>query len=240
MRVIRISLALGAGAIGLALSASPALAHVSTNPGQAAAGGYSYHQFRVGHGCESSPTTKVTIFIPDGVVSVKPEIEPGWTAATVKGPITPYDNHGETISEGVKEVSFTASTPLPDDQMTQFGISMKLPEKAGETLWFPVVQTCQQGETRWIDIPVKGQEEPETPAPGIELTAAEGDGHGSTEAKTGTESETAGASTEGEEAAVQTGRVEDDSNTLAIVALMVGAVGLVTGGYSLMALRRRA
>ena len=246
MRVTtRLSVVLGVSALGLALSAGPALAHVTANPGEAAAGGYTYHQFRVGHGCEASPTTKVTIFIPDGVISVKPEVEPGWKSATVIGAITPYDNHGETISEGVKEVSFTAAAPLPDDQMTQFGVSMKMPDKAGETLWFPVVQVCQTGETRWIDIAVEGQEEPETPAPGIKLTAAGGDAHGAaateTAEKAGTEkTEGEAASTDGEDAAaVQAGRVDDGNDTLAIVALVLGALGLLTGGYSLVTVRRR-
>jgi uncharacterized protein YcnI len=237
----RLCAVLGAGVLGLALSAGPAFAHVSANPGEAPAGGYTYHQFRVGHGCEASPTTKVTIFIPDGVVSVKPEVEPGWKSATVIGAITPYDNHGETISEGVKEVSFTATTPLPDDQMTQFGISMKMPDKANETLWFPTVQVCQAGETRWIDIPVEGQEEPETPAPGITLTAAGADEHD--EAATPTDDKTGGevASTDGEDAAaVQAGSVDGGNDTLAIVALVVGALGLLTGGYSVAQLRKRA
>jgi uncharacterized protein YcnI len=236
----RLSVALGAGALGLALSAAPALAHVTANPDEAPAGGYTYSQFRVGHGCEGSPTTKVTIFIPDGVVSVKPEIEPGWQVETKIGAITPYDNHGEQVTEGVKEVSFTADTPLPDDRMTQFGISMKMPDKAGTTLSFPVVQICQQGELRWIDLPVEGQEEPEHPAPGIKLEAADlaEDGHAAGTA-TATKTEGEAAATDGEDAAaVQEGRVKDRNDTLAIVALVVGGAGLLAGGWSLVTLRR--
>ncbi len=228
---------LGAAVLGLALTAGPAFAHVSATPDEAPAGATAYEQFKVGHGCEGSPTTKVTIFIPDGVVSVKPEVEPGWTLETKVGAITPFDNHGETVSEGVKEITFTAEAPLPDDQMTLFGVSMKMPDKAGETMWFPVVQVCEKGETRWIDIPVEGQEEPEHPAPGIKLTAAGAEEHDA--APTGTEGEA--ASTEGEDAAaVQAGRVEDGNDTLAIIALVIGALGLLTGGYSLVLLRKRA
>ncbi len=239
----RLCVAIGAGALGLALSAAPALAHVTANPDEAPAGGYAYSQFRVGHGCEGSPTTKVTIFIPDGVVSVKPEIEPGWKVETKIGAITPFDNHGETVSEGVKEVTFTADTPLPDDRMTQFGISMKMPDKAGTTLNFPTVQVCQQGETRWIDIPVEGQEEPEHPAPGIKLVAAtlEEDGHAPAGTPTANKTEGEATATDGEDAAaVQAGRVKGDGNALAIIALIVGAAGLLTGGYSLVTLRKRA
>lgn len=241
MRVTtRLSAVVGAAVLGLYLTAGPAFAHVSATPDEAPAGGTAYEQFKVGHGCEGSPTTKVTIFIPDGVVSVKPEVEPGWKLETKVGAITPFDNHGETVSEGVKEITFTAETPLPDDQMTLFGVSMKMPDKAGETISFPVVQICEKGETRWIDIPVEGQDEPEHPAPGIKLTAAGADEH---EAAAGTEEKTRGeaASTEGEDAAaVQAGRVEDGNDTLAIIALVIGALGFLTGGYSLVLLRKRA
>jgi uncharacterized protein len=40
-------------------------------------------------------------------------------------------------------------------------------------LYFPAIQTCAEGVTRWIEIPAEGQAEPESPAPGVELTAAE-------------------------------------------------------------------
>ncbi|MGH9041487.1 MAG: YcnI family protein [Acidimicrobiia bacterium] len=241
MRVTtRLPAALGAGLLGLALTAGPAFAHVSANPGEATAGKSTYQQFKVGHGCDGSPTTKVTFFIPEGVVSVKPEVEPGWKSSTTVGPITPFDNHGETVSEGVKELTFTADTPLPDDQVTFFGLSMTMPDKAGETISIPVVQACQQGEIRWIEIPVEGQEEPELPAPGIKLVAAEAgeDDHGAA-TENGTEGEQ--TATEGEDAAaVQAGRVDDGGDTLAIIALIVGAAGLLTGGYSLVALRKKA
>lgn len=243
MRVItRLPVALGAGVLGLALTAGPAFAHVSANPGDAAAGKSTYQQFKVGHGCDGSPTTKVTFFIPDGVVSVKPEVEPGWTIATKVGPITPFDNHGETVSEGVKELTFTADTPLPDEQVTFFGISMTMPDKAGETIHIPVVQACQQGEIRWIEIPVAGQEEPEHPAPGVKLMAAasEADDHGANPTATDEKAEGEAAATDGEDAsAVQPGRVADDSNTLAVIAMVVAIAGLLTGGASLALARKR-
>jgi uncharacterized protein YcnI len=159
----RISAILGAASIGLILAAAPAFAHVTANPGEAPAGGYAFLNFRVPHGCDGSPTTKVAIHIPDGVVSVKPQEVAGWTIDMAKGPITPYESEGTTVSEGVKDVSWTGG-PLPDEHVQQFGLSVKLPDKANETVYFPVVQTCQQGVTRWIDIPVAGQDEPEHPA----------------------------------------------------------------------------
>jgi periplasmic copper chaperone A len=221
----RIPVAFGAAAAGLLLSAAPALAHVSASPDEAPAAGYTFHMFRVPHGCDGSPTTKMAISIPDGVASVKPLEVAGWRIDMAMGPITPYDNHGETISEGVKEVSWTGG-PLPDDRVQQFGLSMKMPDKAGETVYFPVVQTCQKGVTRWIDIPVAGQDEPEHPAVGVKLVAAEGDDHAAP----------AAAETKSDAAPVaekQAGEVESkDDNTLAVVALAIGVLGVLLGGAS--------
>ena len=227
----RVATVLATASLGLLVSAAPALGHVTANPGKAEAGGYSYHAFRVGHGCDGSPTTKVSIAIPDGVVSVKPQEVAGWTIAVIRGPITPYEQHGETVSEGVKEVSWTGG-PLPDEHMQQFGISMKLPDKAGQTIHFPTVQNCRQGVIRWIDIPVAGQDEPETPAPGVDLLAktAEDEHASATPAKTETPASE-------ETQAGQLASEDDDSRTLAIVALVIGTLGLLAGGASLV--RRR-
>ena len=37
------------------------------------------------HGCEGTPTTRVTVTIPEGVVGAKPMPKPGWTVTTEKG-----------------------------------------------------------------------------------------------------------------------------------------------------------
>jgi len=240
---VRAPVLLAPAAAALLLFAAPAAAHVTANPREATAGGYTYHAFRVGHGCEGSPTTKVAVQVPEGVVSVKPQETAGWTIAITNGPITPYDNHGETITEGVKEVSWTAATPLPDSHMQQFGLSMKMPDKPGETVYFPVVQTCRQGVHRWITIPVEGQEEPDEPAPGVKLVKAGHDaGHGAAGATDETNSPAAddsGRASDGE-VAVQGGEVgSDDDNTLAVIALALGLAGLATGGVSLLRTRSR-
>ena len=168
---------------------------------------------------------------------MKPEVTPGWEISTTEGPVTPYDSEGETVSTGVVEVSWTGGD-LPDDRLQRFGISMKLPDRPGETLYFPVVQTCAEGETAWIEIPEAGAEEPEHPAPGIELTAADAGGHGDEAATTtvavvDTNSEQAAASGVG-------GGDDKDGTGLAIVALVVGGLGLVAGGVGIgMTLRRK-
>ena len=254
----------------LALLTAPAAAHVTANPSQGPSGSYFYTEFSVGHGCDGSPTTALSVQIPPGVESVKPEVEPGWGIETETGPYDePVELHGEEITEGVVEVSWTGG-PLPDDRLTRFGLSMKLPEgDPGETLYFPVVQQCEDGETRWIQTPEEGGAEPDQPAPGIVLTAASG-GHGD-EAEDahdddGAQAEpAANAGAAGDPAATETGAAGDPAATetgagaadgaalvsaavparegtdpLAVVALVVGALGLVLGGVALGTRRRAA
>jgi len=99
-----------------------------------------------------------------------------------------------------------------------------LPDKAGETIYFPVVQTCQQGVTRWIDIPVAGQDEPETPAASVKLLAkAAGDADHA--AKAEMKSDATPVS--------QSGEVKsEDDDTLAVIALVIGSLALLMGGFS--------
>ena len=224
-RALKLSAALGAAAAAILLPVSAASAHVGIDIAEAKADGFAFATFRVPHGCEGSPTTKVKIQIPDGVVSVKPEAVAGWKLEIVNGPITPYDSHGTMISEGVKEVTWTGG-PLADAHVAQFGMSLKMPNKAGETVYFKTIQTCEQGETAWIEIPAEGAEEPEHPAPSLKLISAE--------------DETIADEAAGDEAdeAAQPGAVEDDDDTdpLTFVALAFGVAGFLFGG---LALRRR-
>lgn len=127
------------------------LAHVTIDPKSAPAGEYAKLVFRVPHGCEGSPTTKISIRIPGGVVSVKPQVHPGWKIVTKTGKYaTPVTLHGKEITEGLVEVSWIGG-PLPDAYMDEFGLSVKLPDRGGERLYFPTVQTCKKGESAWTE-----------------------------------------------------------------------------------------
>lgn len=161
--------------VGAALLLAPAAAaHVTANPPSGVAGEFTKIDFRVGHGCEDSPTTSLTVRVPEGVLFVAPEVVPGWKASVTKAKFSkPVEVFGETHTEGVRTITWKGG-PLPDGFMTEFGVSMRLPEGAGRTIYFPAVQHCEKGEHRWITIPIEGQEEPEEPAPAVELLAADG------------------------------------------------------------------
>ena len=161
-----------------ALAATPAAAHVTLEKRQAPVGSYYKAVFAVPHGCAGSPTVKLRVQIPEGVIGIKPMPKPGWTLETVKGKYAAeYDFHGGKLSEGVKEVVWSGGK-LPDHNYDEFVISTFLTAglKPDSTLYFPVVQECEQGISRWIDIPAEGQagqtghdQGSKSPAPGVRL-----------------------------------------------------------------------
>ncbi len=214
-------LALG-GALGLGatmLAAGAASAHVTVTPSTTAAGAYSVLTFSNGHGCEGSPTTRISISIPDGIFAVTPTRHADYTIEKVMEALDePVDDgHGGQYTERVAEVVYTATTPLPDGYRDAFELQLKLPEgEAGEQLAFPTIQTCETGETAWIDETVEGEPEPDAPAPAFTLTAATDDGHG--------------ASAAPEPAAAASDESESGVGVVGWIALALGAGGLLLGG----------
>jgi periplasmic copper chaperone A len=156
----------------LVLIAMPAMAHVTANPNTGVAGKYFQTSFRITHGCEGSPTTSVTVKIPEGLFVVRPQAKPDWKITITKRPLEqPVETgHGKTVTEAVSEITWSGK--LSDDQYDEFGLVTKLPDSAGKTLWFPVVQKCAKGENRWVEIPEDGQEwhDVAMPAPFVKLT----------------------------------------------------------------------
>lgn len=152
------SVTAAAALVAAALGAAPALAHVTLQPNEAVAGNYFQAALSVPHGCDGSATRAVRVKIPDGVLSVKPQMKPGWSVEIKTRKIEGEQPrlHGKTITETVDEVTWRGG-PLPDNLYDTFGLVMKLPDAAGKTLYFPVVQECDEGVSRWIEIPAVGQ-----------------------------------------------------------------------------------
>ena len=150
--------------------AAPAGAHVTLENREASPGSYYKAVFAVPHGCAGSPTVKIRVQIPEGVIGVKPMPKPGWTVETVRSPYpASYQLHGRTVSEGVREVAWSGR--LSDDNYDEFVLSVFLTGtlKPEGTLYFPVVQECEQGVSRWIEIPQQGKHDGKSPAPGVKL-----------------------------------------------------------------------
>ena len=58
------------------------------------------------------------------------------------------------------------------DQTTEeSGTDQEEPDKPGTTVYFPAIQVCAKGETRWIEVPAQGQsaEDLKRPAPSLTL-----------------------------------------------------------------------
>ena len=129
-----------------------AFAHVSLEGKTAPAGSPFDAAFRVGHGCSGSPTVKLQIRIPAGVVAVQILRKDGWNGSTEAGALEhAVVSGGETFSEAVKIVTWTGS--LSAHQPSTFTLHARLADDAvaGGKLVFPVVQQCEKGEERWID-----------------------------------------------------------------------------------------
>ncbi|MWV57531.1 YcnI family copper-binding membrane protein [Rathayibacter sp. VKM Ac-2754] len=224
-----------AGALAVALSAPAAAnAHVTAAASSTAAGSYTVVTFSLAHGCDGSPTTGLTITMPDGVDSVSPTVNPNWDVVknevAIADPVT--DSHGNTATERVSDVVYTARTPLADGYRDTVSLQLQIPEDAaGQTLEFPVLQTCETGSTAWDQPTVEGEDEPELPAPAVVVTAAEeGAGHHDDDGDGDDAVATAASAT----TAVSSG---DDvvARVLGVGGLVVGAVGVAVA----LASRRR-
>ncbi|WP_181706759.1 YcnI family protein [Chthonobacter rhizosphaerae] len=170
---------LSAAVAALLACAAPSAAHVSLEVKEAKAGSAYKAVLRVPHGCDGEATLRVRVRVPDGLYSVKPMPKAGWTLETVTGPYAqPFDNHGTTVTEGVREIVWTGE--LQDAHYDEFVFRGSLARglAAGSFLAIPVVQECANGAERWIQVPAEGQsaDDLERPAPMLRILPASG-GH---------------------------------------------------------------
>ncbi|WP_243600473.1 YcnI family protein [Rathayibacter sp. VKM Ac-2929] len=225
-----------AGSVALALAApTAASAHVTAAASSTAAGSYTVVTFSLAHGCEGSPTTGLSITIPEGINSVSPTVNPNWDVVKneveIADPVT--DSHGNTATQRVSDVVYTAKTALADGYRDTVSLQLQLPEDAaGSTLEFPVLQTCETGSTAWDQPTVEGEDEPELPAPTVAVTAAmEGSGHHDDDG----DGDDAVATTAS--ATTAAGQSDDVlARVLGVGGLVLGAVGVAFG----LASRRRS
>ena len=111
------------------------------------------------HGCKGSATIKVRVQIPDGIIEAKPQPKAGWQLDTVKGKYAKtYEYYGSKVEEGVKEVVWSGGK-LPDDFYDEFVVRAYLTPglEAGSTLYWPVVQECENGTERRMRSPPRAR-----------------------------------------------------------------------------------
>ena len=168
----------------LSVPAVAAQAHVSVHADSTAAGSFSQITFRVPNESPTTGTVKLQVQLPQDTpfpfVSVKPV--PGWKVSVAQAPLPkPIENEGTTITKAARTVTWTAvkGTQIAPGEYQEFSISAgPLPD--AEALTLPAVQTYSDGKVvRWNEpMPASG-DEPEHPAPTLEVAAAgeEGEGH---------------------------------------------------------------
>jgi uncharacterized protein YcnI len=227
---MKVSSYIVASAAAALLALAPvASAHVTLQPEEIPAGGFTRLDVRVPTERDDASTTKVEVQLPPGFLSVSTEPVPGWDAKLVMRQLDqPVEQFGEKVSEEVGQVTFTATDEaagIGPGEFQDFGLSVSVPDKAGATLAFKSVQTYSSGEVvRWI-----GPPDSEEPAPQVKLAAAEPEA-GASEP----------AADEESAAPAESGGDDDSGNTLAIIALVVGVAGLATGLLALLTRRGRS
>jgi uncharacterized protein len=210
----------------VALVPAVAQAHVTVQPSSVPAGGFVRFDVRVPTERDDAYTKQVALRLPPGFAEASYEPVPGWSVKVAKTKLAqPIQTDDGPVSEQVSTITWTGHGTqgrIPPGAFQDFGLSVQVPGKAGSTLTFKALQTYSDGKVvRWI-----GPSGSDTPAPDVSVTAA-GGSTASAPAR--------GAGTDASSSAAADG---SGSDTLAIVALVVGALGLVAGGVALAAARR--
>jgi periplasmic copper chaperone A len=157
-------------------------AHFSFTPSKFQAGASGETFFKIGHGCDGSPTVAVKISFPSSVFNVKAQAIAGWNITYEKIPLSPPVSTGHSSANStVKTMTFTAFSALPDDQYLKFYFSFNLRKttdvKSNLTLiesaydsngfrpvFINVSQVCVSKSVEWNQIQ-QGSKEPDNPAP---------------------------------------------------------------------------
>lgn len=160
-----------AAALCAAFAATPAVAHVSLDPAQAAPHAYVRAAFRVPHGCGAAATTRITVTLPDGVTATRPMPKPGWTLVlTPRADASAPTGHGAVAEVGT--VTWEGGR-LPNEHYDEFVLRIRMPDRPGETIWFPVRQDCEGGSTvEWTQVPTAGTRLSDYPTPAASIRLA--------------------------------------------------------------------
>ncbi|HUI47638.1 MAG TPA: YcnI family protein [Acidimicrobiia bacterium] len=224
----RVAVIVATTSVALVLFAGPAWAHVKVEPASAPKGSDAVLAFVVPNEKDNATTTKVTVQFPTDhpIAEALVEAMPGWTAQTTPLQL-PAGQQIQTddgpVSTGVKSVTWTATDGkgITQDHFAEFRVSVGLPDDA-DTLAFPTIQTYSDASTvDWTQVTPPGGPEPDNPEPVLTLTAADN--------ATTTPAATTTASKDD----------VDNAKTIAIIAIIIGALGLIAGVGGVLLGRRK-
>jgi uncharacterized protein YcnI len=209
----------------LALPAA-ASAHVTMDPNTSTAGAFTKLDVRVPNEQSNASTVKLQLQFPDGFAFASSEPRADWRVKVTRAKLAaPVQTDDGPITEGVKTITWTGSGSglgrIGPDQFMDFPLSVQIPENAaGKTLQFKAIQTYSNGDVvRWI-----GAADSEHPAPHVAVTAAAAGSSGSAAPA----------------APAAPARPADGggSDTIGVIALIVGGIGLVAAAAALVITRR--
>ncbi|UJP09710.1 YcnI family protein [Microbacterium sp. KUDC0406] len=133
-------------ALGVPFAAS---AHVTVNPDQAEAGGWTYATFRVPTESDTASTTKVVVHLPTDTpfTSVSYQPTPGWTGQVTEEKLPePVEVSGNTITEAPTTITFTATGDgIAPGQFQAFVVALGPVPDTGHVV-MPATQTYSDGK----------------------------------------------------------------------------------------------
>lgn len=238
MTRLRTILAVAAAAL---FAPAAAGAHVSVHPNAVPAGANATLDIRVPNEIDNARTTRLQVRLPPGFIGVSTQPPPGWTSKVLTSKLAkPVQTDDGPIDTQVSEIDWTARSGagIAPGHFANFPISVALPGRAGQVLTFKTVQTYSNGQiARWIGTPDSDQ-----PAPTIDVTAKGGVLQDVAGGEAGPGPLPAAASTGAKAATAAATRtvIEQQSanDTLAVIALVVGLLGLAAGAAGLAMARR--
>jgi hypothetical protein len=117
-------------------------AHIVAQPDQGKAGSYFETSLKVPHGCDGSSTVALRVGIPDGVLSIKPQMKPGWTVSIVTRSIDPplKLEHGMTIDKAVRARRFISLSCRPAKTASATGPIFPSKNKTGTPFTVPLLR----------------------------------------------------------------------------------------------------
>ncbi|WP_138418126.1 YcnI family protein [Sinomonas gamaensis] len=224
----------------VALGAGAASAHVTVNPDDTGANGYSHLTLNVPNESATAKTNKLEVKLPTDTpftsVSVK-QID-GWTAQVITSELPkPVTVGGSTVTKAPTSVVWTANDAaheIGQNQYQTFSLSVgKLPA-AGTKVVLPAAQTYTDGSVvNWDETAQDGQPEPKHPAPSFTTTAAD-------DATPAPSTSTSAAVAQGTTTATAASQTSDVAG---VWGLVLGALGAILGAAALalvLAGRRKA
>jgi uncharacterized protein YcnI len=222
------------------LTATAAQAHISLHPNTIPAGAFATLDIRVPGEQEGAHVTRVDTLFPSGFTGVDYENVPGWSTQVIETKLaTPIKEGGETIDTQVSQVVWTWTGPdgkVNNGQFINLPLSLAIPENAtGKALEFRTVQTYSNGQiVHWIEPSLTA----EHPSPRINVTAKGGQIEEVAGDEAGPEAGQTGSGQTTPASGTPVAKPSGASKGLGITALILGALGLLTGIAALITARR--